>query len=106
MFQGMFGNTYEDLSAVAFKETLEKNPNSVLLDVRTPAEFAGGAIGNAINIDIMGYNFQQDIAKLSKDKTYMVYCRSGNRSGQACSVMSKLGFTCYNLAGGISSWPY
>lgn len=102
----MFGNSYEDLNASAFKETLESTPNAVLIDVRTPAEFASGAIGNAINIDIMSYNFQQDIAKLSKDKTYMVYCRSGNRSGQACSVMSKMGLTCYNLAGGISAWPY
>ncbi|MFY8190892.1 MAG: rhodanese-like domain-containing protein [Bacteroidia bacterium] len=106
MFQGMFGNSYEDLSAAAFKETLENTANAVLIDVRTPAEFDGGAIQNAKNIDIMSYEFGQEIAKLSKDKTYMVYCRSGNRSGQACAAMSKLGLTCYNLAGGISSWPY
>lgn len=107
MFSNMFGTkSYEDLNSRDFKEKMEADENAVLLDVRTPGEFNDGFIEGAINIDIMSPYFNERISELDKSKTYYVYCRSGGRSGQACSVMSNLGFKTYNLAGGIMSWPY
>jgi rhodanese-related sulfurtransferase len=77
----------------------------VTLDVRTPAEFMEGHIDGAINIDFESGNFENEIAALDPNATYAVYCRSGNRSGQAVKVMSGAGFTnLYNLDGGVIDW--
>jgi rhodanese-related sulfurtransferase len=77
----------------------------VLLDVRTPAEFAAGHIAGATNIDFESGTFESDIQKLDKSKSYAVYCRSGNRSGQATALMAKDGFKAIsNLDGGIINW--
>ncbi len=81
------------------------NKSIVLLDVRTPAEFASGHISGATNIDFESGTFESDIQKLDKSKSYAVYCRSGNRSGQATSLMAKDGFsTVFNLEGGLINW--
>jgi rhodanese-related sulfurtransferase len=53
----------------------------------------------------MSFNFKNEIEQLDKNKTYFVYCRSGNRSGQACMMMSDLSLKAYNLIGGIGAWP-
>ena len=53
-----------------------------------------------------GANFKEEVRKLSKDKNYYVYCRSGNRSGQAVRYMEGEGFTAFNLKGGVMSWPF
>lgn len=98
---------YADITASAFKQLLAETPNAIILDVRTAAEMRSGAIQGAINIDLMNADFQQKISKLDKNKTYFVYCRSGNRSGQACKMMGNAGFEhIYNLSGGMMSWPY
>ncbi len=77
----------------------------VLLDVRTPAEFAAGHIAGATNIDFESGTFEADIQRLDKSKSYAVYCRSGNRSGQATALMAKDGFkTIFNLDGGLINW--
>lgn len=77
----------------------------VVLDVRTPGEFAQGRLANAINIDFQSGNFEAEISKLDKNATYAVYCRSGNRSGQAVKVMTDLGFTnLYDMDGGVIDW--
>ena len=77
----------------------------IVLDVRTPMEFAEGHLENAVNIDFQSGSFESDIAALDKNATYAVYCRSGNRSGQAVKVMSDLGFTdLYDLDGGVIDW--
>jgi len=77
----------------------------VLLDVRTPLEFATGHIAGATNIDFESGTFASDIQKLDMTKTYAVYCRSGNRSGQATAIMAKDGFkSIFNLNGGINIW--
>jgi rhodanese-related sulfurtransferase len=81
------------------------NSSVVVLDVRTPAEFMSGHLANAINIDVEGMQFNSDVAKLDKSKTYAVYCRSGRRSAVATDEMSKLGFkTLFNLEGGTGAW--
>jgi len=77
----------------------------VLVDVRTPSEFASGHISGATNIDFESGSFESDIKKLDRSKVYAVYCRSGNRSGQATALMAKNGFaTIFNLEGGIINW--
>ena len=77
----------------------------VILDVRTPGEFAAGHIAGAINIDVESGNFESDIAGLDKNTTYAVYCHSGRRSGIATNTMADQGFThLYNLDGGIGAW--
>ncbi|NUO00954.1 MAG: rhodanese-like domain-containing protein [Saprospiraceae bacterium] len=107
LFQSLFGTgtkKYNDLRANEFLKMLEETKNAVLLDVRTPAEFASGKVKGAVNIDIYNPDFSASIDKLDKNKTYFVYCRSGARSGQACNLMAERGFeNLYNLSGGISS---
>lgn len=77
----------------------------VLLDVRTPGEIAEGYIEGAQNIDFQSGNFENEIAVLDKNVTYAVYCRSGNRSGQAAKIMHDAGFhDVYNLDGGVIDW--
>jgi rhodanese-related sulfurtransferase len=77
----------------------------VILDVRTPGEFAEGAIPDAILIDINGSSFVADTAKLDPSKKYLVYCRSGMRSMKACSYLASKGFEdLSNLMGGYIAW--
>ena len=76
-----------------------------LVDVRTPGEFMSGHIAGATNIDFESGTFEADIQKLDKAKVYAVYCRSGNRSGQATALMAKDGFKAvFNLNGGVIDW--
>lgn len=80
--------------------------NGVILDVRTDEEFEDSKIPGALNMDIYkGQGFIYRVEELDKTKNYYVYCLSGGRSGQACSMMQQLGFeNCYNLLGGISQF--
>ena len=85
--------------------TAMKAPGTIVLDVRTPAEYASGHLPAAQNIDIEAPDFATRIAALDKAATYAVYCHSGNRSGTALEQMSAAGFThVYDLAGGIGAW--
>jgi len=95
-----------DLTQHEWALELENDNNAVILDVRTLAEVEQGIIPNAIHIDIyMGQGFVQELNKLDKSKNYYVYCRSGSRSRQACSIMDQMGFeNAYNLMGGIIDW--
>jgi rhodanese-related sulfurtransferase len=82
-----------------------KEAGVVTLDVRTPAEFAEGHIEGARLIDFQSGNFDTGIAALDKDAIYAIYCRSGNRSGQAVKTMQDSGFlNLYNLEGGVIDW--
>jgi len=76
-----------------------------LIDVRTAGEYALGTIKGSKNLDIMSPRFEDSICKLDKDREYFIFCRSGSRSGQACSMMARQGLTVNNLAGGIAEWP-
>lgn len=95
-----------DISQNEWQEKLQNDNNSVVLDVRTPAEWLEGIIPEAVTIDIYtGQEFINSLEELDKSKNYYVYCRSGARSAQACSVMKEMGFaTAYNLSGGIMQW--
>ncbi len=81
------------------------NPNFVILDVRTPEEFLGEHIENAVNLDYYSDTFRNDLNKLDKNKTYLIYCRSGSRSENALNIMKELDFKeVYNMSGGIIKW--
>jgi rhodanese-related sulfurtransferase len=81
------------------------NPNFVILDVRTPEEFLGEYIENAVNLDYYSDTFRNDLDKLDKNKTYLIYCRSGRRSENALNIMKELDFReGYNMLGGIIKW--
>lgn len=86
-------------------EAKMKAKDVVILDVRTPGEFKSGYIPGAINIDIYAADFQTQVQKLDKSKTYLVYCRSGARSSNAGNFMVTNGFKeVYNLQGGMMGW--
>lgn len=95
-----------NLSQDEWTAQLEKDDNAVILDVRTPEEVDEGYIPNAIHIDFyLGQEFLDELQKLDKTKHYYVYCRSGNRSGQACAIMQHSGFSdTFNLEGGFMQW--
>ena len=95
---------YEDLTNEDFIQKMNDS-DVVVLDVRTPGEIAKGKIGEAIEIDFKDNGFAKKVAALNKEKTYLVYCAGGYRSGKACEIMSKQGFTkLYNLEKGYGSW--
>lgn len=81
------------------------NPNFLILDVRTPGEFLGEYIENAVNLDYYSDTFRNDLDKLDKNKTYLIYCKAGGRSEDALNIMKELDFReAYNLLGGIIKW--
>lgn len=96
----------KELAPDAWAELQEQTSESVILDVRTAEEFESGYIKGALNMDIRGgADFVASIEMLDKSKPYFVYCRSGARSGQACKLMSQMGFSAvYNLDGGVLAW--
>jgi rhodanese-related sulfurtransferase len=95
---------YSLLPYSEFKTKFDQTPNAMLIDVRTKEEFDSGHIENAVNIDFQDPSFISEIQKLDKDRQYFVYCRSGNRSAQAVSLMKKQGIkNISELEGGISN---
>ena len=75
---------------------------ATLIDVRTPEEFASGHLAGALNIDLSSSTFDQEIATLDADSTYVVYCASGNRSTTAIGRMADLGFVDLLNGGGYA----
>ena len=77
----------------------------VRVDVRTAEEFVDGYIEGALNIDYFSATFSDEISNIGFEKSVLVYCRSGNRSGKSMKIMYDLGFKeVYNLMGGIKGW--
>ncbi|MFL1895926.1 rhodanese-like domain-containing protein [Aquimarina sp. 2-A2] len=95
-----------DLSQNEWDEQLAKDDNAIVLDVRTEEEVEEGHLPNMQHIDIrQGQGFLDAVEALDKSKNYYVYCRSGARSSQACTLMNQMGFeTTYNLEGGIMNY--
>ncbi|SEL78397.1 Rhodanese-related sulfurtransferase [Aquimarina amphilecti] len=96
----------EDITQDQWEDLIAKDTSAVILDVRTEEEVEDGFIPNMLNLDIrQGQGFLDEVEKLDKTKNYYVYCRSGARSAQACTLMNQMGFkTTYNLIGGFMSW--
>jgi phage shock protein E len=89
-----------DISVNEFKEMVEKE-RGVIIDVRTKGEYDQGHLVQTDDlIDFMTPDFRDKVGQLDKDKTYYLYCRSGNRSGQAARIMKGMGFDqVYNIGG-------
>jgi rhodanese-related sulfurtransferase len=66
---------------------------TIIIDVRTPDEFATGYLQGAINIDVQSPAFMSEISQLDPAADFFIYCRTGSRSGQAISQMTNIGFT-------------
>lgn len=98
--------TVQQLTATEFKAQLETaGPQSQLLDVRTPAEFSGGHLDHALNINYNDPAFKDKIAGLDKQRPVYVYCLGGGRSAAAAALLHDNGFTqVYDMKGGIMAW--
>lgn len=96
---------YDNISSAEAKKVLADPSAVVVLDIRTPAEFIGGHIRGAVNIDFYANDFKSKLEALDKDATYLIYCRTGNRTGQSLSLMQQLGFKrILHLENGITEW--
>jgi len=100
------GATIETVSPSAAAETISDEATEVIvLDIRTPEEFSEGIIEGAMNIDFYASDFAAQLDSLDKDASYVVYCRSGTRSGQAMPTFRELGFADVSeIDGGIAAW--
>lgn len=95
---------FEKLDADAFEKAIADG-QGVLVDVRTPGEYAEGHIPGSTNIDWNSAAFEAEIDKLDKQTPVYLYCRSGGRSGRAAEALKAKGFTqIYDLTGGFMSW--
>lgn len=84
---------------------IKADPHMVILDVRTPDEFAMGHLAKAQNIDFMGAEFRNKMVDFDRNKKYLVYCQVGGRSAQAVELMKNDGFKeVYDMGGGITDW--
>ncbi|TPE42890.1 rhodanese-like domain-containing protein [Pontibacter mangrovi] len=89
----------QKLTPSEFKQQ-NMNRKTVLLDVRTPEEYAGGHLDGAMLSDFRGGEFAKDMQNWDKDKVYYLYCASGNRSGKASEMLKQAGFKhIYDLGG-------
>lgn len=75
--------------------------DAIIIDVRTKEEFDQERVKGALNIDLFSASFMQEIQKLDQSKNYLLYCRSGNRSGQAEQIMRQIGFLKVQNVGGM-----
>lgn len=95
---------FKEIDPQKFSELSEKD-DYVILDVRSSLEAAQASIPNSEQINILNPMFRSDVDKLDKGKSYLVYCRSGQRSANACGIMDEMGFkNLHNLSGGIMAW--
>ncbi|MDE6086554.1 MAG: rhodanese-like domain-containing protein [Muribaculaceae bacterium] len=101
------GNSQAEISSLSPAEFSSemKGSDKVILDVRTPEEYADGHISGAININVLAPDFATESQKtLNKKDTVFVYCRSGKRSMDAAGILTKLGYHVVDLKGGILNW--
>ena len=89
--------------AACSSEAIDMSKVTAVIDVRTPAEFAEGHLQGAINIDVQGAAFTDRVQQLDIEGTYVIYCRSGNRSTVAIEQMTDLGFKRLTNGGSVSN---
>ena len=98
LFLACSNKGYKNLNIEKAIKLVNSSTNLIIIDVRTREEYLAGNIPNAINIDVLSQDFKSKIDMLDKNKEYLIYCRSGNRSIIASSIMSTNGFiNIYNL---------
>lgn len=95
---------YTSLDVRAFRKLVNKD-KALLIDVRTPEEFAAGHIEAAANLDWRAGTLIADLSGIDKTKPVLLYCEGGIRSGEAMEAMKKVGFTdIHDLKGGFAAW--
>lgn len=95
---------HEHLKIDDFKKKIDEGGYE-LIDMRTPVEFEAGHLEGARNIDFTHADIQKFIDELDRDKKYLLYCRTGNKSGQTLDIMKEKEFVeVYNMLGGINEW--
>jgi rhodanese-related sulfurtransferase len=100
-----FRDLIKRLSGPQYGETSSDRRCLVILDVRTLQEYRSGHLNGSINLDFRSASFADELEVLDRDNAYLVYCRTGVRSGRAATLMKSLGFReIYDLAGGIAGW--
>jgi rhodanese-related sulfurtransferase len=96
------------ISALEAKTLIDRNRGKsdfVILDLRTPKEFASGHIAGAVMLDYYSPEFQQGLQQLDRSKRYLIYCRTGNRSSRTLRLIDQMGFkSVYHLKDGIVDW--
>lgn len=96
---------FEKIDEQTFSEDITTKTDIQLVDVRTPGEFKQGHIAGALNYNIGGAEFDQQLASLDLSKPVYVYCAVGGRSGRAANYLKSKGFTAiYDLKGGMGAW--
>jgi rhodanese-related sulfurtransferase len=104
-FTGVSANaqSINEIYAAEAGQMLKKNSLLIVLDVRTAGEYAQGHIKNALNIDANQPDVKDKLGRLDKNATYLIYCRTRNRSGVVANYMVKNGFlSVYQVVDGIS----
>ena len=111
VFPALSAQDSTSIIAVSAKEAanlIDKHngdPDFAILDIRTPGEFQSGHLPNAILIDFYSQTFADRLNRLDKKKTYLVYCRTGNRSTSSLTLFNKMKFQkIYHLSTGIRGW--
>lgn len=113
LFGGLFSTQFisaQDTTGLAIPqakfEKLMKKKNTYVVDVRTPEEYKSGFISNAVNYNVMdSVAFINTITSLDKNKKYLLYCKSGRRSGKALVMMKNMGFNkVHHLKEGVTEW--
>jgi rhodanese-related sulfurtransferase len=97
VFSLMLGAT----ACAAAPAALDFSEDTIIIDVRTPAEFKTGHLQGALNIDVQSPDFYSQISELDPNADYFIYCRSGNRSAQAMRQMAPLGFSSMTNGGSV-----
>jgi thioredoxin 1 len=93
------------LSPTAFQKEMANTDASILLDVRTEGEYKRGHLQGALNCNINGAAFDQEVSKLDTSKVVLVYCGSGVRSAKAATALRNMGFSrVIDMEGGITAW--
>jgi rhodanese-related sulfurtransferase len=98
-----------DFQSIAPEEALQRldsDEEIVLLDVRTPEEYAEGRIPGSLLIPLQTLKEEAPLQLTDKEAPIFVYCRSGNRSLEAARILVELGYTQVYDLGGIIDWPY
>lgn len=97
--------TVDVVAPQEFVKAQKKKKKNVILDVRTPQEYAAGHLEDAVLLDWRdNVKFMQEVENYDKSKTYYIYCRSGRRSNSAAKYMKSKGFKVYDMQGGINNW--
>ena len=113
LYAGLFSTQFisaQDTTGLSIQqakfEKLMKKKNTYVVDVRTPEEYKSGFISNAVNYNVMdSVAFINTITSLDKNKKYLLYCKSGRRSGKALVMMKNMGFNkVLHLKGGVAEW--